>query len=192
MDNARNGARTKLVAREAQLAVEAERRRLNTLQRRRNCEIARATQDALLQDLHIAPSSSLHYTSSQGSTSSIPSDRIVSKLAKEIALDLFKVTCKFGLDIQKKLLDKMILDPISQESMPFVVVERKKIEDYTMVCEGLANPWTGLKYGKGKDQYLAQGVLQAVVLNLSDKRSIRAIATCVGPNKHNVRKAKIH
>ena len=42
------------------------------------------------------------------------------------------------------------------------------------VCNGLKEAWKGLKYGIGRDQYLARNVIEAAVISVGDDQSIQA------------------
>lgn len=57
------------------------------------------------------------------------------------------------------------------------------------MCDGLAQAWSRLKYGIGKDRFLARNVIEAIVISIGDDRCMRAAATCVGMNKRTVRRA---
>ena len=59
-----------------------------------------------------------------------------------------------------------------------------------MVCDGLRDAWSGLKFGFGRDKKLAQNVIEAAVISLQDERCIRAAATAIGMNRRTLLRAK--
>lgn len=73
--------------------------------------------------------------------------------------------------------------------VPEYVSKRRQLELSRVVCDGLAEAWSGLKYGIGKDRFLARNVIEAAVISIGDDRCMRAAATCVGMNKRTVRRA---
>ncbi len=57
-----------------------------------------------------------------------------------------------------------------------------------IVCKSLKATWNSLKYGVGKDQYVAQNVVKAVVVSTSYLSRLTIVKKCVGLNRRSLRR----
>jgi hypothetical protein len=73
--------------------------------------------------------------------------------------------------------------------MPDYVVKCEKLLQCEDVCNSLATVWKGLKYGAGKDIYVARNVVEAIVISTSSSTSLRVVGNCVGLNRRTLRRA---
>ncbi len=56
---------------------------------------------------------------------------------------------------KKKVFEKLVCEPFLSPAMLAFVVNCKALQDCATVCSSLAIAWSDLKYGNGKDKYLA-------------------------------------
>jgi hypothetical protein len=54
------------------------------------------------------------------------------------------------------------------------------LQDCATVCSSLAIAWNDLKYGNGKDKYLAWNVVEVVVVSLGESMNVKAVGRCLG------------
>jgi hypothetical protein len=113
----------------------------------------------------------------------------VARDACELAYTVNALTCGKGLEYQKAVLDKLLEQPLLQQVLPAVVVQREEIEQCRLICSGIADAWSKLKFGLGRDRYLARNVIEAAVIDVKDKRSAQAAAHRIGMNKRTLRRA---
>ncbi len=80
-------------------------------------------------------------------------DRVTAIYAKK---HIFHVHKHYrGQTFQKKVFEKCVCEPFSSPAMLAFVVNCKALQDCATVCSSLAIAWSDLKYGNGKDKYLA-------------------------------------
>jgi hypothetical protein len=68
------------------------------------------------------------------------------------------------------------------------VVKHMELLQCEIVCKSLKVTWKGLKCGVGKDQYVAQNVVKAVVVSTSYLFRLTTIRKCVGLNRRSLRR----
>ncbi len=82
-------------------------------------------------------------------------DRVTAIYAKKLS-HIFHVHKYYrGQTFQKKVFEKSVCEPFSSPAMLAFVVNCKALQDCPTVCSSLAIAWSDLKYGNGKDKYLA-------------------------------------
>lgn len=62
-------------------------------------------------------------------------------------------------------------------------------EHCRVVCNGIAEAWSELKYGVGRDRYVARNVIEAAVIDVEDSRAAIAASRCIGMNRRTLRRA---
>lgn len=159
----------------------AEQRQKNTECRRRNREIERIRRDAALSiPASVDNSECLRMTLLH---------RAAAAHAKKIALRISEETGTKGEEYQRVFLQKLIEQPVLANVVPDYVSQRRQLQLSGVVCDGLAQAWSRLKYGIGRDRFLARNVIEAAVISIGDERCMRAAATCIGMNKRTIRRA---
>lgn len=158
-----------------------EARQKNTLCRRKNRELERIRRDAAqsvaasIDNTDCLRKALMH--------------RAAAAHAKKVAFKLSEDTSARGEEYQRVFFQKLIEQPLLETLVPEYVKQRRQLELSRVVCDGLAQAWSGLKYGIGRDRFLAKNVIEAAVISIGDDRCMRAAATCVGMNKKTVRRA---
>jgi hypothetical protein len=109
--------------------------------------------------------------------------------AKRFADSFQDLTAGKGLEFQRAFLRCFLEQPLMQQSLPDYIVHRKELEQCKVVCKGLAEAWSGLKYGHSKDRYAARNVIEAAVISIGEESSLRAAAMCIGMNKRTLKRA---
>lgn len=109
--------------------------------------------------------------------------------AKRLATAICEETGPRGEEYQRILIAKFLEQPVLKNVVPEYVAERRALQLSRVVCDGLQQAWSGLKYGIGRDRTLARNVIEAAVISIGDERCMRAAATCVGMNKRTIRRA---
>lgn len=109
--------------------------------------------------------------------------------AKKVAFNISEETGNRGEEYQRVFFQKLIEQLVLENVVPDYVSQRRQLQLSRVVCDGLAQAWSGLKYGIGRDRYLARNVIEAAVISIGDERCMRAAATCVGMNKRTIRRA---
>jgi hypothetical protein len=171
--------------RREELRVQA-RREKNTEQRRINRVAERLRNQAILINAATSSSRSALLGSVEIQSSV---NRAASTLAKTVAYTVEELTNKRGLDFQKLDLEKFMALPTLQHAWPEFVVHHQRCEHALVVCDGLKTAWERLKWGHGKDQYLARKVLEATLISVEDAKTRRVAADYVGMNKSTLRRA---
>jgi len=109
--------------------------------------------------------------------------------ARTLAFTLYNDTSEKGLEYQREVVSNFLDQPVLQKLLPDSVVDRRRLQGCEVVCNGLAEAWSELKYKTGKDQSLARGVIEAAVMSVEeDERCIKAAATCIGMNRRTLRR----
>ncbi|KAG0572176.1 hypothetical protein KC19_VG074600 [Ceratodon purpureus] len=108
--------------------------------------------------------------------------------AKALVHDIHSMTAERGLEYQRMVFLRMLEQPLLQPILPNFVIKRKKLQDCQVVCTGVANAWSDLKYKVGRDRSLARAVIEAAVMCLEDERCVQAAAKCIGMNRKTLRR----
>jgi hypothetical protein len=53
----------------------------------------------------------------------------------------------------------------------------------------LAKTLKGLKYGAGKDQYVAKNIIEAAMVSSNNIESLRATKSCLGMNRRTIKRS---
>ena len=69
-------------------------------------------------------------------------------------------------------------------------MHRKELESCRVVCDGLYDAWSRLKFGFGRDKKLARNVIEAAIISLQDEQCIQVAAIAIGMNRRTLRQAK--
>jgi hypothetical protein len=72
------------------------------------------------------------------------------------------------------------------------VVNCKALQDCVIVYSSLVIVWTNLKYGSGKDHYLARNVVKAIVVSMGESKDVGATRRMLGLKRGFLRKAVQH
>ncbi|KAG0574235.1 hypothetical protein KC19_VG246400 [Ceratodon purpureus] len=83
------------------------------------------------------------------------SDRAVTIQARKLAYTMDELTCGRGVEYQRVVLEQFLEHPLMEEVLPKSVLQQRKLELCQIVCNGLTQAWSGLKYAVGQDQCLA-------------------------------------
>ena len=113
----------------------------------------------------------------------------VARDARELAYTVNELTCGRGLEYQRAVLDKLLDHPLLQRALPEIVVQCRESEHCRVVCNGIADAWKELKFGIGRDKYLARNVIEAAVISVRDARTGQAAAECIDMNRRTIRRA---
>ena len=113
----------------------------------------------------------------------------VARDASKLAYTVNDLTCGWGLDYQRAVLERLLDHPLLQPAFPESVVKRDEREQCRVVCNGIAEAWSELKYGVGRDKYVARNVIEAAVIHVADSKSTQAASKCIGMNRRTVRRA---
>lgn len=118
--------------------------------------------------------------------------RAASQAAKALAFDLYSLTEEKGSEWQKIFFKKFLDQPVLQSVLPNFIAQREDLEQCRVVCDGLAQAWSGLKYGIGRDKKLARNVIEAAVISLEDERCFQAAASVLGMNRRTIRRSLLN
>ncbi|CAK9877268.1 unnamed protein product [Sphagnum jensenii] len=140
--NQQNGART------MQLAHEVATRARRTIQNLNNKLRLKEIEAALQQREQEAPDENFE-------DDGLSLDRVTAIYAKKLSHILHVCTSYRGQTFQKKVFEKLVCEPFLSPAMLAFVVNCKALQDCATVCSSLAIAWSDLKYGNGKDKYLA-------------------------------------
>lgn len=113
----------------------------------------------------------------------------VARDARELAYTVNDLTSGRGLEYQRAVLEKLLEQPLLQPALPASIVKRDEGVQCRVVCNGIKDAWSELKYGVGKDKYQARNVIEAAVISVGDSRSVQAAARCIGMNRRTLRRA---
>ena len=170
--------------------------RSEALQVKRDRERSRKTRarNRLLQEARFQSARSLQASSSSeslGLRESCGQDfgMAVARDARELAFTVNELTSSRGLEYQQAVLQKLLEEPLLQSALPEAVVKSDEREHCRVVCNGIAEAWSELKYGVGKDKYVARNVIEAAVISVDDSRSVLAASRCIGMNRRTLRRA---
>lgn len=172
--------------------------RSEALQVKRDRERSRKTRarNRLLQEARFQSARSLQTSSSSESlglresgSQLLDFGMAVARDAKELAFTVNELTSGRGLEYQQAVLEKLMEEPLLQPALPEAVLKRDEREHCRVVCNGIAEAWSELKYGVEKDKYLARNVIEAAVISVDDSRSVLAASRCIGMNRRTLRRA---
>lgn len=185
MGKSRSPWALRLLSQRRKEALRVEKVRVKNLQNRaKNRELER---------IRLARSLTQQTTSSTESSEplncTVSFDRAAAKHARDLAYTVNELTSGRGLEYQRAVLDKFLEHPLLAHVLPDSVLNRKRLEHCRIVCNGLADAWSGLKYGVGRDRYLARNVIEAAVISVKDDECIQAAARCIGMNRKTLRRA---
>jgi hypothetical protein len=141
-----------------------ERRRQKTRNRAKNRELEQA---------RLQHATSLVSSGSKSLDSSYAADKVVAYYARWIAYTVHEMTYGKGLEYQRAVLSKILEQPVLQEALSEYAINRAELEQCRAVCKGLKDAWSALKYGNGRDQYMARNVIEAVVISVGDNQCLK-------------------
>ena len=113
----------------------------------------------------------------------------VARDARELAYTVNELTAGRGLEYQRAVLLKLLEQPLLRPALPEAVVKMDEREHCRVVCNGIAEAWSALKYGVGRDRYMARNVIEAAVVDVKDARAATAASRCIGMNRRTLRRA---
>ncbi len=162
-------------------AASAAKRIQNTQCRRKN----RAEQRKHQQSLILQPESSSEClgTPIEGQSSST---RTASRFGKNWVVSLLEETNTRGLEFQKMVVESILCSTALQHVMPEYVLKRKKLLGCEAVCDSIASAWDQLKFGKGKDIYVARNVVEVAVGSTTSGSNMLGAGKCIGLNRRAV------
>ena len=175
------------------LAALAAKRSQNTQSRRENREKHRIHQQRLIlqsegQGLSCEQtSSSVNPRTPIESVSS--SSKAASRFGQNWAVSLLEETNTRGLEFQKKVVESILCSTALQHVMPKYVLKRKKLLGCEVVCDSIASAWDHLKFGVGKDNYLARNVVEAAVVSATSGSNMMGAGKCIGLNRRSLLRA---
>lgn len=175
-------------AERARVAVEALRVREG--KRKSRAKSRRQEKIKLRAARKLQPSTSIVETLEQY-TCSDGFDRAVAIQARKLAYTVNELTCGRGVEFQRAVVERFLDHPLMEEVLPNSVLQRRKLELCQVVCNGLTEAWSSLKYAVGQDQRLARNVIEAAVISTEENQAAEAAIRCVGLNKRAVRRAMI-
>ncbi len=159
--NQRNGAGT------MQLAHEVATRACRTIQKWNSKLRLKEREAALQQREQEVPDENVE-------DDGLSLDRAAAIYAKKLSHILHVCTSYRGQTFQKKVFEQLVCEPFLSPAMPAFVVNCKALQDCATVCSSLATAWSDLKYGNGKDKYLARNVVEAAVVSVGESVNVRA------------------
>jgi hypothetical protein len=118
--------------------------------------------------------------------SSYVANKAAAFYARRLAYTINELTVGKGLGYQRSVLSKVLEKPVLQEALLEYAINRAELEQCRAVCTGLKDVWFALKYGNGRDQYMARNVIEVVVISIGDNQCLK------GMNKRMLRKAVSH
>ena len=182
MGRSRSEWGTRVESREAtRVKRERERSRVGRARRRRieqkRLAQAQSQQTSCVEGLEIRESGSMSFGSA------------VARDAAKLAFTVNDLTCGRGLDYQRAVLKRLLEHPLLQPVFPESVVKRGELGQCQVVCNGIASAWLELKYGVGRDRYVARNVIEAAVISVDDSKSVQAASKCIGMNRRTLRRA---
>jgi hypothetical protein len=182
MKTARAAAHRRKEVERAQEALRVKQRRMKNTECRRRCRV--------LERIRLQSSRSTNASSENAEILSEPSgDRAAMLHARELAILIHEETSARGLAYQKVVIEKLLDQPLLHPALPECVLKRKELQYCRTVCNGVADAWSSLKYGVGRDGYLARNVIEAAVISVGEEECMQAARTCVGMNKRTVHRA---
>ena len=171
----------------ASLAAIAAKRIQNTQSRRRNRAQHRKHQQRLSMRLfEHASSSDGPGTPLEGPSSS---SKAASRFGKNWALSLLQETNTRGLEFQKMVVESILGSTALQHVMPDYVLKRKKLLGCEVVCDSIASAWDHLKFGVGKDKYVARNVVEVAVVSTTSGSNMLGAGKCIGLNRRSLLRA---
>jgi hypothetical protein len=120
--------------------------------------------------------------------SSYATDKAAAFHAMRLAFKVNELTSGKGLEYQRAVLSKMLEQPLLQQTLPEYVINRVELQQCRAVCNGLKDAWSALKYGNGRDQYMARNVIEATVISVGDNQCLKGCSQYIGMNKRTLKR----
>ena len=133
-----------------------------------------------------ASSSECPSTPLEGQSSST---KAASRFGNSWAASLLQETNTRGLEFQKLVVESILGSTALQHVMPEYVLKRKKLLGCEVVCDSIASAWDRLKFGKGKDKYVARNVVEVAVVSTTSGSNMHGARKCIGLNRRSVVRA---
>ena len=93
------------------------------------------------------------------------------------------------MEIQKLVVESILGSSALQHVMPKYVIKCKKLLGCEVVCDSIASAWDHLKFGKGKDNYVARNVVEVVVAFTTFGSNMLGAGKCIGRNRRALLRA---
>lgn len=168
----------------------AAKRIQNTQSRRKNRAEHRNHQQSLIlqSETHLG---TLEHTSSSECTGTplegqSSSTKAASRFGKNWAVSLLQETNTRGLEFQKMVVENILGSTALQHVMSDYVLKRKKLLGCEAVCDSIAGAWDQLKFGKGKDIYVARNVVEVAVGSTTSGSNMLGAGKCIGLNRRAI------
>jgi hypothetical protein len=84
------------------------------------------------------------------------------------------------------VVENILCSTALQHVMPEYVLKRKKLLGCEAVCDSIASAWDQLKFGKGKDIYMARNVVEVAVGSTTSGSNMLGAGKCIGLNRRAV------
>ena len=169
------------------LAANAARRIQNTQAKCKNRAQHRKHQENLRLQSENADQSILPTASSECPASLVEgpssSTKAASRFGNSWAVSLLQATNTRGLEFQKAVVESILGSAALQHIMPEYVLKRKKLLGCEVVCDSIASAWDHLKFGYGKDKYLARNVVEVAVVSTTSGSNMLGAGKCIGLNR---------
>jgi hypothetical protein len=151
--------------RRAALRIE-ERRLRNTECRRRNRELE--------QNRLWATQSYVTSVEDEDLLQSVSLDRVAALHARRLAFLLAKELGGVSLEYQRVVFERMLDQPLLKLALLESAARRKELQLCKVICNGLREAWSDLKYGSTKDKHMARNVIEASVMSVEDNLCLQA------------------
>ena len=179
----------------ASLAAIAAKRIKSTQSRRRNRAQHRKQQHELRLQSEIAREAFEQTSSSECPRTLIEgpssSSKAASQIGKNWAVSLLQETNTRGLEFQKLVVESILGSIALQHVMPEYVLKRKLL-GCGVVCDSIASAWDHLKFGFGKDKYVARNVVEVAVVSTTSGSNMLGAGKCIGLNRRSLLRASHH
>jgi len=174
-------------------AANAAKRFQNTQARRKNRAVHRKHQYRSQLQSEIQDRTFEHTSSSDCPGTPIEgqpsSTKAASRFGKNWVASLLQETNTRGVEFQKMVVESILGSTDLQHVMPEYVLKRKKLLGCEVVCDSIASAWDHLKFGKGKDKYVARNVVEAAVVSTTSGSNMLGAGKCIGLNRRSIRRA---
>ena len=174
-------------------AATAIKRVQNTQARRKNRAEHREQQERLKWSSEIQDRTLDHTSSSDCPGTPIDfqssSTKAASRFGKNWAVSLLQETNTRGLEFQKLVVESILGSAALQHVMPEYVLKRKKLLGCEVVCDSIASAWDHLKFGVGKDKYVARNVVEVAVVSTTSGSNMLGAGKCIGLNRRSLLRA---
>ena len=167
----------------ASLAAIVAKRIHNTQSRRRNRAQHRMQSEAAREAFEHTSSSDNPGTPLEGPSTS---SKAASRFGKNWAVSFLEETNTRGLEFQKMVVESILGSTALQHVMPEYVLKRKKLLGCEAVCDSIASAWDHLKFGVGKDKYVARNVVEVAVVSTTSGSNMLGAGKCIGLNRRSL------